>query len=88
MKRVTKKDGLIFVLVWAFERYEQSKHTYKQQDVIIPWKSKDRTILGQRYYHLFTQCEIHELFKSEIYELFHEKNNWGIILKNTVGHNT
>ena len=77
LKRITKKNGKIFILVWAFEQDQDSKRKFEKQDNMIPWKDKQGNIIAWRYYHLFTKSELHDLVGDA--NIFYEKSNWGTI---------
>lgn len=80
LKRITKPHGKILILVWAFEQDADSKRSFTEQDVYVPWKDKARNILAMRYYHLFTLQEFKDLMIGESCEFFYEKSNWGCVL--------
>lgn len=82
--KVTKVNGLIYIMVWAFEqKKEYQPRIFKKQDELVPWKVKDKTYY--RYYHLYVKGELEkELlnFKNiEIINSFEEKGNYGIVCK-------
>ena len=55
------------VFVWALEQTKFSKRNFEpgKQDVFVPWMLKsDPSKVYQRYYHLFQQGELDQLFKS------------------------
>lgn len=84
--RITKPEGKIFIEVWAFEQGEKSKFNFKEHDLLVPFKDKvTREVLGERFYHMFTENELEELVQQipnvEIIKKFYEKGNWGIIIK-------
>lgn len=80
LKRITKKNGKIFILVWAFEQEPDSRRKFDVQDTMVPWKNKQGTTLAWRYYHLFTRDELYNLVNCS--EIFYEKSNWGVIFRN------
>lgn len=82
LKRITKKNGKIFILVWAFEQEASSKRQFTRQDNMIPWKDKKQNIIAWRYYHLFRKNEFFELLENEEVEIFFERGNWGAVLHN------
>lgn len=72
MFRVTKPGGKIFFTVWALE--QNVKDNWKSLgngDFLIPWENNE-----QRYYHLFTVHELHDLMKGLCYDVYFEKDNW------------
>jgi len=84
LQRVTKDNGEILILVWAFEQEQDSKRKFTEQDNMVDWKDKKGDILGKRYYYVFKENELESLIDSKyIVNSFYEKSNWGIILKNT-----
>ena len=83
--RVTKKDGLIFILVWALSQDGSSQSTrFKNTDEMVSWKNNDGTIL-YRYYHLYQsdelESEINNFNNVEIIKSFYENGNYGVIIK-------
>lgn len=68
--RIVKKGGKMLVFVWALEQTKFSKRDFKpgQQDVLVPWmltkgtKDVDNVPVYNRYYHLFKEGELNELF--------------------------
>ncbi|KAJ8662860.1 hypothetical protein O0I10_001036 [Lichtheimia ornata] len=65
--RITRPGGKILVFVWALEQTKFSKRNFEpgKQDVFVPWMLKsDPSKVYQRYYHLFQQGELDQLFKS------------------------
>jgi len=86
MFRVCKKDGIIFVLVWAFEQEADSKRKFTKTDEMVSWKSRDDGQTYFRYYHLYLDGELEKEFsktnfKFNIIRNFYEKGNWGFIIK-------
>lgn len=82
--RVTKKNGLIFILVWCFKQ-EKNKRAFKTNDEMVPWKSKNGKIY-YRYYHLYNDDELEKeindnLTNVKIEKTFVENGNSGIILR-------
>lgn len=82
--RITKPNGKILILVWAFEQENDSKRKFKEQSNLIDWKDKKGNILGKRYYYVFKQNELESLIPNNIFieKSFYEKSNWGVVLKN------
>ncbi len=70
--RVTKINGLIFILVWGFDSTK-----YQSQDVFIPFQC------NLRFYHLFTEHELELLLPTNciVVDRIHERNNYGIVIK-------
>jgi SAM-dependent methyltransferase len=84
--RVTKPNGKIFIEVWAYEQGPESRISFREQDVLVPFKDKiTRENLGNRFYHVFKKGELKELVYEidniTIIEEFYEKGNWGIIIQ-------
>jgi tRNA (uracil-5-)-methyltransferase TRM9 len=84
MFRVCKKDGLIFVLVWAFDQEPDSKRKFSKTDELVSWKSRQDGKTYFRYYHLYLKGELEKEFsktnfKYNIIKNFYEKGNWGFI---------
>ena len=89
LQRVTKNNGEILILVWAFEQESDSRRTFTKQDNMVDWKDKKGKILGKRYYYVFKENELETLIRDTnlITKSFYEKSNWGIILKNKIDIN-
>ena len=51
--RITKPNGKILILVWAFEQEKDSKRKFKKQSNFIDWKDKKGNVLGKRYYYVY-----------------------------------
>jgi site-specific DNA-methyltransferase (adenine-specific) len=84
LQRVTKNNGKILILVWAFEQESDSRRKFTEQDNMVDWKDKKGNLLGKRYYYVFKENELESLVdnKNLIIKNFYEKSNWGLILKN------
>ena len=84
LKRVTKKDGKILILVWALEQDKDSKRKFTKQENYVDWKNKQGKLLGKRYYYVFKKNELESLLDNtnDIKKSFYEKSNWGIVFKN------
>jgi len=84
LKRVTKSDGKILILVWAFEQEPDSKRQFTEQDNMIDWRDKKGNLLGKRYYYVFKENELESLVDKTdlIIKSFYEKSNWGMVLNN------
>ncbi|MFA6426943.1 MAG: class I SAM-dependent methyltransferase [Candidatus Magasanikbacteria bacterium] len=70
MKRVLKKDGRLIMKNWnlgsdwANKKVEKGKYTkIGDNDFIVPWRDPQGNILGDRYYHSFTEDELKQLFE-------------------------
>lgn len=61
MRRVLKDDGKILLSVWAQNQPESSKRKFIYGDNYVPWKSKEG-IIQNRYYYIFEENEILNLF--------------------------
>jgi len=81
--RITKLNGKILILVWAFEQEQSSRRKFTKQANLIDWKDKKGNILGKRYYYVFKKNELESLIPEniQIEKSFYEKSNWGVILK-------
>lgn len=74
MYRVLKMDGKLLMTNWnLFSRSAKAKATKNNWfiksspvglgvDIMVPWKSSNGEILGERYYHGFTVPELTDLF--------------------------
>jgi ubiquinone/menaquinone biosynthesis C-methylase UbiE len=86
MFRVCKKNGKIFILVWAFEQEESSKRKFKTKDEMVSWFSREDGNTYYRYYHLYSKNELAEEFQKtknnfEVLKSLYEMGNWGIIVE-------
>lgn len=64
LKRVLKPGGEAFITVW--NRW-QPRFWFKKNDILVPWKSKDKTLY--RYYHLFSYGELEAIVKKSGFEV-------------------
>lgn len=91
-----RRDGYLFITCWNLWQpkyfFANLKNRLKNpklyqgfdwNDFLISWKSSEREILSQRFYHVFTKKELKKLleragFKIEkiFYEYKGEKSNW------------
>jgi tRNA (uracil-5-)-methyltransferase TRM9 len=62
--RILKPGGEAFITVW---NKWQPKFWLKAKDVLVPWRSKDKTLY--RYYYLFSYREIEELTRKAGFEV-------------------
>lgn len=86
--RITKHE--ILITIWALEQPVKKNwicakpdgDKYKKHDYLIPWNLGNSKAL--RPYHLFSKAEVEEimLILECKYELWYEKDNWFIIIKN------
>jgi len=87
--RITKKDGLILLYVWAFEQPEKSKRKFNSYDEMIPYKTLSGEIY-YRYYHLYKsgelESEIKDIkeFSCDIIESGYEYGNYYVIIKKII----
>ena len=63
-----KKKGKAFIGVWNFHSKRFNKEKGKER--LIGWTDK-----GKRYYYLFEEDEIHELFKSAGFKILSKHNS-------------
>ena len=86
--RITKPNGRILILVWAFEQEKDSRRKFTKQDNMVDWKDKKGNLLGKRYYYVFKENELESLLINinnvTIEKSFYEKSNWGLILKKEI----
>ncbi|KAI8380017.1 S-adenosyl-L-methionine-dependent methyltransferase [Choanephora cucurbitarum] len=70
--KIVRPGGKVLVFVWALEQTKFSKRNFEpgQQDVFVPWKMTPKKkgeevneTVYNRYYHLFKQGELDDLFK-------------------------
>ncbi len=86
MKRVLKPGGLVIMTNWNLLSDSAQKNIAKHNwsvlqqsteqgiDVLVPWKSPEGVVLGERYYHGFTTAELTSLAKAaelQIVDLFY-----------------
>ena len=66
--RVLKKGGKAYIGVWNFQskRFNQKKGKEK----IVGWRDK-----GKRYYYLFDEKEVHDLFRSVSFKIVSSHNS-------------
>ncbi len=64
LRRVLKPGGEAFLTVW---NHFQPRFWFRGKEVMVPWRSKDRTIY--RYYYLFTYGEFEGLIKKAGWQL-------------------
>ncbi len=86
MFRVCKPNGIIFVLVWAFEQPIESKRKFTKTDELVSWKSQEDGNIYYRYYHLYLENELLNEFcetknNFDVIKNFYELGNWGIQIK-------
>ena len=66
LKRVSKDGAYLIMTNWNLAHPEFQKRydlNLTQKDFKIPWKDNLGQVLEKRYYHLFDQAELAELFK-------------------------
>jgi ubiquinone/menaquinone biosynthesis C-methylase UbiE len=66
--RILKPKAQIFVGVWNKESKRLKRH--KGKEALIKWNDK-----GERYYYLFDEKEIHDLFKKEGFKIVSTSNS-------------
>ena len=64
LKRVLKPGGEAFITVW---NKWQPRFWFKKKDILVPWKSQDKTIY--RYYHLFSYRELETIARKAGFEV-------------------
>lgn len=64
LHRVLKVDGEAFITVW--NRW-QPRFWFKPKDIMVPWRSKDRTLY--RYYYLFSFRELESIVREAGFEV-------------------
>jgi SAM-dependent methyltransferase len=83
--RITKKDGLILIYVWAYEQLENSKRKFNVGDNLVTFQTKDGSI-AERFYHIYSKGELEEEIKMIkepkfiIEKIFFELGNWCVII--------
>ena len=68
LKRVLKKGALVYIGVW--NEHSKRFNRKKGKEHMIGWTDK-----GERYYYLFNEEEIHELFKKTGFEIVSTHNS-------------
>jgi ubiquinone/menaquinone biosynthesis C-methylase UbiE len=64
LKRVLKPRGEAFITVW---NKWQPGFLFKKKDILVPWKSQDKTIY--RFYHLFSYHELETIVRKAGFEV-------------------
>ena len=64
LKRVLKPGGEAFITVW---NKWQPRFWFKKKDILMPWKSKDKTLY--RFYHLFSYGELESIIRKAGFEV-------------------
>lgn len=64
--RVLKKGGGVFVSVW---NKNSKRFVKKKKEIFVKWQDK-----GKRYYYLFDENEIHDLFKKAGFKIIKKDN--------------
>jgi tRNA (uracil-5-)-methyltransferase TRM9 len=92
--RVAKPGGKVLVCVWAHEQKDKKGvQRYQEQDVFVPWhlqkqykkvEKESNELVFERYYHLFKEGELEELFTkceemNNIEQQAFEKDNWIVV---------
>ena len=83
--RITKKNGMIMVYVWAFEQPSESKNKFNSCDELVPYKTLSGDIY-HRYYHLYQHYELEKeinqitTYNFTIHESGYERGNWYVII--------
>jgi len=84
LSRVTKKDGLMFIQVWATTARNDKQFIHiKDNDYFVTWYI-DKDTKVKRYYHLFEKEELIklcEICNIKILNIYFELNNWILIGK-------
>jgi tRNA (uracil-5-)-methyltransferase TRM9 len=57
--RILKKGGIGMISVWKYDKDNKKKNEY---DKMVKWSLKDSNKVYQRYYHMFVDGELEELF--------------------------
>ncbi|KAJ2807596.1 tRNA methyltransferase, has a role in tRNA modification [Coemansia guatemalensis] len=94
--RIVKRGGTVLVFVWALEQRGRRRFA-DDQDVLVPWvvpgsrSGNDSSSSGaqdqvfHRYYHLFREGELSELFCQiggcSIVEAGYDRDNWYVIAR-------
>jgi ubiquinone/menaquinone biosynthesis C-methylase UbiE len=68
LHRILKPKAQILVGVWNKDSKRLKKH--KGKETLIKWNDK-----GKRYYYLFNEAEIHELFKKQGFKIISTNNS-------------
>ncbi len=68
--RVLKKGGEAYIGVWNVNSKRFVRKRKKGKDQLIGWRDK-----GDRYYYLYDECEVHDLFKSVGFEVVSNHNS-------------
>lgn len=85
--RVLKPGGKVLLQVWAYEQPKKSKNKFTRQDNLVTYKSPDKSICEERFYHVFKSGELDNLVQQlnisnvSIISSFWEVGNWVLILE-------
>ncbi len=66
--RILKPNAQIFVGVWNKDSKRLKRH--KGKEILIKWNDK-----GERYYYLFNEKEVHNLFKKQGFKILNSNNS-------------
>lgn len=66
--RILKPKAEVFIGVWNKNSKRLKRH--KEKETLIKWNNK-----GERYYYLFNEKEIHELFKKQGFKIINTNNS-------------
>ena len=63
MRRVLKPGGIVVLTNWHLtpETIKPDYREFTPREYLIPWKNQDGAVVGERYYHAFTEEELHLL---------------------------
>lgn len=81
-----KPTGEALIYCWALEQ-EKSRRGYKEgmeQDVLVPWVTKQATETKMRYYHLYKKGELVDNAQkagATVVDNGYEKDNWWVIIR-------
>jgi len=68
LHRILKSKAQVFIGVWNKESKRLKRH--KGKETLIKWNDK-----GERYYYLFNEEEIHDLFKKNGFKIINTNNS-------------
>ena len=81
--RITKKGGIVLILVWALNQPPDSRRRFIEQNNYVNFCDRDKKVLGKRYYYVFKKDELEGLLPKNvmIIKSIHEKGNYGVIIQ-------
>lgn len=70
--RICKPGGHLLISVWALKQDSTSRRQITEPDMLIPWQTQSLS----RYYHMFEQPELEDLFVGCEVKTYYAASNW------------